>query len=63
MCLGSIASANIGSDGVASGNVIVPYLPPVPPRGSGFHRMVFALYRHTQPLDPTQLKKKGGDDW
>eukprot|EP00731_Ephydatia_muelleri_P036084 Em0200g3a len=54
--------ANIGSDGVASGNIIVPYLPPVPPRGSGLHRLVFALYRHTQPLDPSQLKK-GGDSW
>lgn len=28
----------------------MPYLPPVPPMGTGFHRYVFSLYTHTQPL-------------
>lgn len=32
------------------GTPLVPYLPPVPPKGTGFHRYVFSLYTHEQPL-------------
>lgn len=54
--------ANIGHDGDVDGHTVVSYLPPVPPKGSGFHRMVFALYRHTHPLELSKLKT-GGESW
>ena len=35
---------------VCEGTTVMPYLPPVPPMGTGFHRYVFSLYTHTKPL-------------
>ena len=42
--------SNIRGSDVSSGDVVVPYLPPVPPRGVGYQRMVFVLYKQTQPI-------------
>lgn len=38
---------------VSDGTQVTPYLQPVPPRGSGFHRYVFSLYTHPRPLSET----------
>lgn len=32
------------------GSTLLSYLPPVPPKGTGFHRYVFSLYTHATPL-------------
>ena len=39
-----------GHGNVEEGSAALPYLPPVPPKGTGFHRYVFSLYTHTVPL-------------
>ena len=36
---------NIPGNDIKAGNVVVPYLPPFPPFGSGFHRFVFILFK------------------
>jgi len=38
------------------GHVVVPYLPPVPPSGTGIHRFVFTLYTHTRPLETMPIR-------
>ena len=42
---------------MAEGSTLLQYLPPVPPQGTGFHRYVFSLYTHANPLatDSTHL--------
>ena len=37
-------------EAITMGTSVVPYLPPVPPKGTGFHRYVFSLYTHEEPL-------------
>ena len=39
------------------GYTVCPYLPPVPPSGTGLHRFIFTLYTHSRPLnlDHTQV--------
>ncbi|XP_039440149.1 39S ribosomal protein L38, mitochondrial [Culex pipiens pallens] len=43
--------ANIPNGDVAKGERIVPYLQPIPPKGTGFHRHVFVLYKQEKKLD------------
>ena len=31
----------------------MPYLQPLPLRGTGFHRFIFSLFTHSEPLDLT----------
>ncbi|KAJ1359756.1 hypothetical protein KIN20_018551 [Parelaphostrongylus tenuis] len=43
--------ANIpDGEGVESGNEVVSYLQPLPFCGTGYHRVVFVLFRHENPL-------------
>ncbi len=70
-----LCSVNIplssGRGSVDEGSAVLPYLPPVPPQGTGFHRYVFALYIHTTPLstDPSPLpgdpthSNQAGEGW
>ena len=51
---------NIAGGEVSAGHEVVPYLQPVPPRGSGLHRYVFTLYTHTGHIDPDTTV---GDTW
>ena len=39
---------NIPGNDFKAGNVVVPYLQPFPPFGSGFHRFVFVLFKQVQ---------------
>ena len=41
---------------INSGSEVMPYLQPLPPRGTGFHRFVFSLFTHPRPLDITEKK-------
>lgn len=45
------SSANIPNGKVAEGQVLAEYLPPFPPRGVGYQRMVFVLYKQQSRLD------------
>ncbi|XP_018022117.1 39S ribosomal protein L38, mitochondrial, partial [Hyalella azteca] len=54
---------NIHGNDLSSGTEVVPYLPPVPPKGVGYQRMVFVLYRQSAPLPELQhLKPKDNFD-
>ena len=46
----------------AEGRLVTPYLQPIPPAGSGFHRYVFSLYTHDHPLSET-TRPAEEDDW
>ncbi|KAH8314573.1 hypothetical protein KR074_002592 [Drosophila pseudoananassae] len=43
--------ANIPNGQVKEGQVLAEYLPPFPPRGVGYQRMVFVLYKQESRLD------------
>lgn len=49
-------SGNIPNGDVSKGELIVPYLQPFPPRGTGYHRHVFVLYKQDQNLNFDELK-------
>ena len=51
---------NIAGGEVSTGHEVVPYLQPVPPRGSGLHRYVFTLFTQTGHIDPDTPV---GDTW
>ena len=38
---------------LSSGSEVMPYLQPLPLRGTGFHRFIFSLFTHSEPLDLT----------
>lgn len=50
---------NIPGNDISQGEVVWSYLQPFPPRGTGFHRLVFILYKQEKRMDYTQLKKEG----
>ncbi|KAJ8896849.1 hypothetical protein PR048_002195 [Dryococelus australis] len=49
---------NIPGSDISKGDVIWNYLKPFPPRGTGFHRFVFVLYKQEKLLDYSSLKKE-----
>lgn len=49
-------STNIPNNDISKGDQIVPYLQPIPPKGSGHHRHVFVLYKQEKKLDLNSLK-------
>lgn len=52
-------STNIKGTSVLGGKEGCPYLPPIPPQGSGYHRYIFAVYSHTEPLPSDLLPSSG----
>lgn len=42
---------NIPAGAVTEGQELCHYLPPFPPRGTGFHRYVYVLFRQDAPID------------
>ncbi|XP_033840565.1 39S ribosomal protein L38, mitochondrial [Periophthalmus magnuspinnatus] len=42
---------NIPAGAVQSGDELCHYLPPFPPRGTGFHRYIFVLFKQNGPID------------
>ncbi|XP_076686200.1 mitochondrial ribosomal protein L38 isoform X2 [Andrena cerasifolii] len=48
---------NIPENKIEHGERIMDYLRPIPPRGVGYYRYVFVLYRQSQRLDYTEYKK------
>ncbi|KAK0426330.1 hypothetical protein QR680_009649 [Steinernema hermaphroditum] len=52
--------ANIPDSGeVNLGDVVVPYLQPLPYKGTGFHRVAFVNFRHREKIDLTSIALKG----
>jgi large subunit ribosomal protein L38 len=47
---------NIPGSDVAKGEMVVPYLQPVPPKGVGYQRHVFLLFKQDKLLDFSQYK-------
>lgn len=43
--------ANIPGNNLKKGNTLIEYLQPIPPRGTGFHRYAFVLYKQDKKID------------
>lgn len=54
--LNCIFSANIPNNDIAKADLIVPYLQPFPPKGTGYHRHIFILYKQDKKLDFSEYK-------
>ncbi|XP_055538991.1 39S ribosomal protein L38, mitochondrial [Wyeomyia smithii] len=48
--------ANIPNGDLQKGDKVIPYLQPIPPKGTGFHRHVFILYKQEKRLDMSEFK-------
>lgn len=48
---------NIPENSVRKGDLVCDYLQPFPPKGTGFHRFVFVLYKQKKHMDYSQLQK------
>lgn len=48
---------NIPGNQLKSGEIICDYLQPFPMRGTGYHRLVFVLYKQDKKIDFSSLKK------
>ncbi|XP_065675132.1 large ribosomal subunit protein mL38-like isoform X2 [Hydra vulgaris] len=46
---------NIKGSDLSSGHIMYDYLPPVPWKGTGFHRLVFSLYKHHSLLSLVKI--------
>lgn len=54
--------ANIPNGQVDKGERIVPFLQPIPPKGTGFHRHIFVLYKQEKKLDMSEYKVEQNND-
>lgn len=55
-------SSNIPNGNVANGDTIVPYLQPLPYKGTGYHRFIFVLYKQDKKMDLAKYQVKDSDD-
>lgn len=46
-----LISGNIPNGELSKGEMLTEYLPPFPPKGIGFQRFIFVLYRQTEKID------------
>ncbi|XP_034475012.1 39S ribosomal protein L38, mitochondrial [Drosophila innubila] len=53
--------SNIPNDKIGEGEVLAEYLPPFPPKGVGYQRMVFVLYKQVSRLDLSKHKLDAKD--
>lgn len=51
-------STNIPEGEVSKGQTIVPYLQPLPFKGTGYHRLVFILYKQEKKIDLSENQMK-----
>lgn len=49
-------SGNIPNGDLTKGDLLVPYLQPFPPKGTGYHRHIFVLYKQEEKLDLSSFK-------
>lgn len=50
-------SGNIPNGEIDQGEVVCDYLQPFPVKGTGYHRMVFVLYKQDSKIDYSKMKK------
>lgn len=46
-----------GAD-LSKGEEMVPYIQPIPVKGTGYHRIAFVLFRHKKKIDFSHFKLK-----
>ena len=62
LCTGSFVfffqtfSGNIKGPDASSGVVLAKYMQPFPPKGTGYHRYVFLLFKQNKPIDFSSWK-------
>ena len=49
--------SNVTSDSISSGLEWCPYLPPIPIKGTGYHRLVITLYHQKNKMDVSNTKE------
>lgn len=52
-------SGNIPGNNIEKGETLVEYLQPFPPKGTGYHRHIFVLYKQDKKIDFSTYKKEG----
>lgn len=58
----SIFRGNIEGNDMKSGQEIVPYIRAFPPKGTGYHRHIFVLYKQEKKLDFSEFKISADSD-
>ncbi|XP_058127243.1 large ribosomal subunit protein mL38 [Anopheles ziemanni] len=48
---------NIPNGDVSKGDLVMPYLQPFPPKGTGYHRHIFVLYKQESRMDFSQYQQ------
>jgi len=48
--------SNIPNGDVTKGDIIVPYLQPIPIKGTGYHRYIFVLYKQDKKIDFSKIQ-------
>jgi phosphatidylethanolamine-binding protein (PEBP) family uncharacterized protein len=43
-----------------TGKIVVDWVPPTPPKGSGLHRYIFGLFQQTADVAPPEMTSSGG---
>uniref|UniRef100_A0A182Q033 Large ribosomal subunit protein mL38 n=1 Tax=Anopheles farauti TaxID=69004 RepID=A0A182Q033_9DIPT len=52
---------NIPNGDISKGEELIPYLQAFPPKGTGYHRHIFVLYKQNDRIDFTPYSRMGGD--
>ena len=51
-------TVNIPGDDIGKGSIVIPYMGPHPPSGTGIHNYTFQLYKQTEKKDIKPLKER-----
>lgn len=60
-CRFSIRRSNITGNYVSGGDTIVPYFRAFPPKGTGYHRHVFVLFKQEKKIDLKEFQVMASD--
>lgn len=50
---------NIPGNKIEQGETLIEYLQPFPPKGTGYHRHIFVLYKQEKKIDLSAFKRDG----
>lgn len=50
---------NIPENDITKGETLVEYLQPFPPKGTGYQRLIFVLYKQEKQIDFSSFKRDG----
>lgn len=54
----NFSRGNIPGNKIENGETIIEYLQPFPPKGTGYHRFVFILYKQDKKIDFSSISRK-----